>query len=60
MRLNATTGLDPDGIRLRVASGLSAADYFVGPFWVWGQVIRNLADIGYDERLLHFARFVSG
>lgn len=29
MKLNPTSGLDPDGIRLRAAQGLEAADYLV-------------------------------
>jgi phospholipid:diacylglycerol acyltransferase len=32
--LNQTTWLDPDGIKLRSASGLAAADYLVGEYWV--------------------------
>jgi len=46
--LNQTTGLDPDGIKIRAAEGMSAADFFIGDYWVWERVIRNLADIGYD------------
>ena len=48
MALDPFTGLDPDGIRLRAAEGMEAADYFFGPFWVFGKIIENLADIGYD------------
>lgn len=29
MKLNRTTGLDPDGIKIRAAEGLHAADYLV-------------------------------
>lgn len=29
MRLDSETGLDPEGIRLRAAQGLEAADYLV-------------------------------
>ena len=29
MRLDPKTGLDPEGVRLRAAQGLEAADYFV-------------------------------
>lgn len=29
MRLDSDTGLDPEGIRLRAAQGLEAADYLV-------------------------------
>jgi len=30
MMLNLTTGLDPEGIKLRPAAGLEAADYLIG------------------------------
>ena len=42
-------GLDPEGIKLRAALGLEAADYFLGGYWVWGKVIENLAFVGYDS-----------
>lgn len=29
LRLDPETGLDPEGVRLRAAQGLEAADYFV-------------------------------
>ncbi len=29
MRLDPKSGLDPEGVRLRAAQGLEAADYFV-------------------------------
>jgi hypothetical protein len=29
MRLDSATGLDPEGVRLRAAQGLEAADYLV-------------------------------
>lgn len=35
--------MDPEGIKLRAASGLVAADYIVGDYWVWGRMIENLA-----------------
>lgn len=55
--LNRSTGLDPQGIKLRPASGLEAADYIVGGFWVWGKIIENLADIGYDSNNLFMAPY---
>lgn len=55
--LNRTTGLDPEGIRLRPANGLEAADYVIGGFWVWGKVIENLADIGYDSNSMFMAAY---
>jgi len=47
MKLDAYTGGDPDGIKVRAASGFEAADYFMGNYWVWGKLIENLADLGY-------------
>ncbi|TYZ62061.1 hypothetical protein PybrP1_013006, partial [[Pythium] brassicae (nom. inval.)] len=57
MMLNRSTGLDPDGIKLRSANGLEAADYVIGGFWVWGKVIENLADIGYDSNSLSMVAY---
>ena len=39
MSLNETTGLDPDGIKLRVDPSLHSADYVLGIYWVWAPVI---------------------
>lgn len=55
--MNSTTGLDPEGIKLRPATGLAAADYFFGPYWVWGRVVENLADVGYDENSMQMASY---
>lgn len=33
MRLNYSTGLDPDGIKVRAAEGIEAADYLLPGFW---------------------------
>ena len=57
MMLNSTTGLDPDGIRVRAASGLGAADVVLDTYSVWAGFIRNAADVGYDERSLHLASY---
>ncbi|KAG0183577.1 hypothetical protein DFQ29_000002 [Apophysomyces sp. BC1021] len=57
MKLDPVTGLDPPGIKLRVAQGLDAADYFVTGYWVWAKVIENLAAIGYDSNNMHFASY---
>ena len=38
LMLNMTTGMDPDGLKLRAAQGLEAADYVVGGYWVWGKI----------------------
>jgi len=32
MSLNATTAADPDGIKVRAATGFEAADYLVGGY----------------------------
>ena len=55
--LNLTTGLDPTGVKLRPAHGLGAADYLVGGYWVWGKIIANLADVGYDPSNMHMAAY---
>ncbi|KAF9206650.1 hypothetical protein BGZ49_002059 [Haplosporangium sp. Z 27] len=57
MRLNSSTGLDPEGIRLRAAQGLEAADYLVPGYWVWAPIIKNLAAIGYDNNNMHLASY---
>jgi len=57
MMLDANTGLDPPGIKLRPSSGIEAADYFIGGFWVWAKIIENFADIGYDTNSMMMAPF---
>ncbi|TDH66019.1 hypothetical protein CCR75_007525 [Bremia lactucae] len=57
MMLNRSTGMDPDGIKLRAAKGLEAADYLIGGFWVWGKLVENLAEIGYDSNNLYMAAY---
>ncbi|KAF9419747.1 hypothetical protein BGZ94_009318 [Podila epigama] len=57
MRLDSETGLDPEGIRLRAAQGLEAADYLFQGYWVWAPVIKNLAAIGYDNNNMHLAAY---
>ena len=49
MMLDPMTGGDPPDIRLRAAQGFEAADYFMGNYWVFGKLIENLADVGYDS-----------
>ena len=53
MSLNQTTGLDPDGIKVRPAEGLSNVEYFMPGFWIWAQIVESLADIGYDTSDLY-------
>jgi phospholipid:diacylglycerol acyltransferase len=48
MALDPFTGIDPPNIRVRAAQGFEAADYFMANYWVWGKIIENLADVGYD------------
>lgn len=57
LRLNPHTGQDPEGIRLRAAQGLEAADFILPGFWVWARIISNLAEIGYDHNSLHMAAY---
>lgn len=49
LALNKTTWDDLDGISVRASTGLSAADAF-GPLNLWGELLRNLAMLDYDER----------
>ena len=57
LRLDILTGRDPDGIRMRAAQGLEAADFILPGFWVWARIISNLAEIGYDHNNLHMAAY---
>ena len=55
--LNATTGLDPDGVRLRAMASFAAVDYFVQGYPVWGPLIESLALVGYDPSTVHVASY---
>lgn len=57
LRLNPLTGSDPEGIRMRAAQGLEAADFILPGFWVWARIISNLAEIGYDHNNLYMASY---
>jgi phospholipid:diacylglycerol acyltransferase len=57
MQLDEETGLDPPGVRVRAASGLEAVEYLLPGFWVWGQIVENLADVGYDSSNLQAAPY---
>jgi hypothetical protein len=59
MQQNESTWSDPFGKRVRAASGLSAADYFLSPdtYYIWGPIIANLAELGYDESSLFLAAY---
>mmetsp|Transcript_29732 Transcript_29732/g.33146 ORF Transcript_29732/g.33146 Transcript_29732/m.33146 type:complete len:629 (-) Transcript_29732:142-2028(-) len=57
MQLNTTTGLDPDGIKLRAVEGFSGADYLLPSYWVFAKLIQNLGDLGYDSSTMHMASY---
>eukprot|EP01138_Halocafeteria_seosinensis_P013405 gb/GECG01013691.1/.p1 GENE.gb/GECG01013691.1/~~gb/GECG01013691.1/.p1 ORF type:complete len:1092 (+),score=116.12 gb/GECG01013691.1/:1-3276(+) len=57
MMLNETTGLDPEDIKVRAASGIRAADYIMGYYSLWGTIVKNLADLGYDESSIYMASY---
>ena len=53
MSMNHTTGLDPEGITVRPAEGLSNVEYFMPGFGIWAQIVESLADVGYDNSDLY-------
>ncbi|KAH6833239.1 Lecithin:cholesterol acyltransferase family protein [Perilla frutescens var. hirtella] len=57
LSLDNETGLDPPGIRVRAVSGLVAADYFAPGYFVWANLIENLARIGYEEKNMYMAAY---
>eukprot|EP00727_Mastigamoeba_balamuthi_P014135 m51a1_g9344 putative phospholipid:diacylglycerol acyltransferase (608) ;mRNA; f:74168-76142 len=57
MSLDPETGLDPEGISLRPAMGLEAADYIVPGYWVWARLIQMLALVGYDNNDVYLAAY---
>jgi phospholipid:diacylglycerol acyltransferase len=57
LKLDSRTGNDPDGIKIRSAQGLEAADFILPGFWVWARIIENLAEIGYDHNNLVMAPY---
>ncbi|CAM9624868.1 unnamed protein product, partial [Chrysoparadoxa australica] len=57
MKLDLESGMDPAGIKLRSDIGIDAADYFGPGYWLWGKMIENLADIGYDSSNLHMEAY---
>ncbi|EIE21902.1 Lecithin:cholesterol acyltransferase [Coccomyxa subellipsoidea C-169] len=52
MALDNTTGLDPEGVRLRASEGLLGVDYFFPGYAVWAKLIEAAADMGYDTNNL--------
>lgn len=57
MLLNETTGMDPRGVKLRPALGIGAADVMMQAYSLWGPLVRNLADLGYDANSIHMASY---
>lgn len=57
MKLDPDTARDPAGIRIRPAQGLEAGDFIMPGYWVWGRIIENLAELGYDHNNMHMASF---
>mmetsp|Transcript_6764 Transcript_6764/g.20507 ORF Transcript_6764/g.20507 Transcript_6764/m.20507 type:complete len:648 (+) Transcript_6764:80-2023(+) len=50
--LDEKTWRDPEGIKLRAVEGIGAMDYMMPGYFVWGKIFENLADVGYDPRLM--------
>lgn len=48
MMLDPLTGGDPDDIRVRASEGFAATDFFIGNYWVWDKLFKNLAMVGYS------------
>ena len=40
---------EPEGIKIQATSGLAAADFVLGDYWVWNPIIEALGRAGYDE-----------
>lgn len=58
MTLDPYTGSDPSpNIRLRPTEGMVAGDYFMAPYWVWGKLIENFNDVGYDPSSMSMLAF---
>ncbi|GMI84103.1 hypothetical protein like AT3G44830 [Hibiscus trionum] len=57
LSLHNETGLDPPGIRVRPVPGLFGADYSAPGYFVWDELIKNLAKIGYEGKNLHMAAY---
>ncbi|KAA8494901.1 Phospholipid:diacylglycerol acyltransferase [Porphyridium purpureum] len=57
MSLDLLTWDDPAGIRLRPAAGFSSADFLLPNFWVWGKMLENLHDVGYEPRNMHLLTY---
>eukprot|EP01134_Creolimax_fragrantissima_P000516 CFRG0516T1 len=49
MALNITSGLDPNGIKVRPVDGFIGATEFNEVYWIWNMVLDNLVAVGYDS-----------
>jgi phospholipid:diacylglycerol acyltransferase len=52
MLLDAETGLDPPGAKVRAAEGIEAASSFIQGYWLWSKIVENLAVVNYDTNNL--------
>lgn len=43
---------EPEGIHIQAASGLAAADFVFGDYWIWNPIIEALGAAGYDESMM--------
>ncbi|KAH8828190.1 phospholipid diacylglycerol acyltransferase [Flagelloscypha sp. PMI_526] len=57
MMLDPITGLDPPGVKIRAAEGVSAASAFIQGYWVWSKIVENLAAVNYDTNNLYLAPY---
>lgn len=57
MMLDPVTGLDPPGVKIRAAEGISAASSFMTGYWLWSKIVENLAVVNYDTNNLHLAPY---
>ena len=58
IEMNATTGSDPNGIRVRPASGLRAADGLMGgAYSLWAPLLQTLGQLGFDENSVYMAAY---
>ncbi|KAH8115455.1 Lecithin:cholesterol acyltransferase [Phellopilus nigrolimitatus] len=55
--LDAETGLDPPGVKVRAAQGIDAASSFIQGYWIWSKIVENLAVVGYDTNNLLLAAY---
>ncbi|ODO06216.1 phospholipid:diacylglycerol acyltransferase [Cryptococcus wingfieldii CBS 7118] len=57
LSVDAETGLDPPGFKLRAAQGLDAASEFIQGYWIWQKIVENLATVGYDTNSMDMAAY---